>query len=100
MTIATALRLPRDSSLYFAVIEIEFFDEAIAVGSWDQTSGHREKRQRACEQYLQLLASWGASDRKATGSRPVKSARGPNSSVDGMFQAEEDGGVGLQRETA
>ena len=33
-------------------------------------------------------------------SRPVKRARGPNSSVDGMFQAEEDGGVGLQQETA
>lgn len=57
-------------------------------------------KKKACGQYLQLLASWGASDRKATRSRPVKFVERPNSSVDGMFQSDENGGVGLQREDA
>ena len=91
MTIATALRLPRETRALFAVIEIEFFRRGGLgeVGSWNQILGHRDKGQRACEQCLQLLASWGASDRKATRSRPVKSVKGPNSSDDGMFQAEK-----------
>ena len=45
MTIATALRLPRETSPHFAVIEIEFFDEAVAVGSWDKlrATGKKDK---------------------------------------------------------
>lgn len=70
------------------------------MGSWNQLWATGTKRQRACERYVQLLASWGASDRKASRSRPVKCVNGPNPSVDGMFQAEEDGGVGLQRKDA
>ena len=85
----------------FDVIEIEFLlTRRLKSGSWNQTLGYREQKQRACGRYLQLLALWGASDRKATRSRPVKCVDGPYSSVDGMFQAEKDGGVGLQRKDA
>lgn len=102
MTIAIVLRLPRKtvSSLRCRKDRI-FLDTArLSIGSWNQSLDHRDKENKACGQYLQLLASWGASDRKKTRSRPVKSVEEANSSVDGTFQAEKDGGVGLQRQDA
>lgn len=68
--------------------------------SWDQTSGHGENRQRTCENICSYLRRGELRTAKRQRSRPVKRARGPNSPGDGMFQAEEDGGVGLQQEAA
>ena len=44
MTIARALRLPRETSPYFAVIEIEFFDEAVCGGKLGPNFGPQGKK--------------------------------------------------------
>ena len=72
---------------HFAVIEIECLER----GGWNWQLEPKfgpqgwKKEKEACGRNLQLLASWGASDRKATRSRPVKSVEWPESSVDGTF---------------
>ncbi len=90
----------RNSFLTSLWLRSSFVDKAVEFGSWNQFLDHRDKEKGACGQYLQLLASWGATDRKATRSRPVKCVGETNLSVDGTLQADEDGGVGLQRKDA
>ena len=83
---------------FFAVIEIELTKRL----KWAPGTkfGPQGEKQMDVWAISAATAMWGASDCKATRSRPVKCVGEPDLSVDGMFQAEKDGGVGLQRKDA